>query len=82
MRQRDWFQTYFWLLKALYEVKPIGLQLTFNIFRCPSISHTIKNCIKLWADTDMFKLDISEKGLGMVTPPHFAYDFSSKYFSC
>ena len=46
MRQRDWFQTYFWLLKALYEVKPIGLQLTFNIFRCPSISHTIKKLHK------------------------------------
>ena len=35
-------------LKSFYKVKASGLQLSFNIFRYPSIWHAIKaNCIKL-----------------------------------
>ena len=29
----------------------------------------------------MLNFDFSEMGLGLVSPPHFAYDFSKKYFS-
>ena len=30
----------------------------------------------------MFNFDISEKGLALVSTPHFVCDFSRKYFSC
>ena len=30
----------------------------------------------------MLNFNFSEKVLGLVTPPHFAYDFSRKNFSC
>ena len=29
---------------------------------------------------DMFNFHFSEKGLGIVSPPHFAHDFSRKMF--
>ena len=29
---------------------------------------------------DMFNFNFSEKGLGLVSPPHFVYDFSRKMF--
>ena len=29
---------------------------------------------------DMLNLDFSEKGLGIVSSPHFVYDFSRKMF--
>ena len=28
----------------------------------------------------MLNFDFSEKGLGLVSPPHFVYDFSRKMF--
>ena len=28
----------------------------------------------------MLDFDFSEKGLGLVSPPHFVYDFSEKMF--
>ena len=35
--------------KALYEIKAIGVQLDFTIFRYPSNQHTIEtNCLKLY----------------------------------
>ena len=30
----------------------------------------------------MLSFNFSEKGLGLVSPPHFVYDFSRKCFSC
>ena len=30
----------------------------------------------------MLNFDFFEKGLGIVSSPHFVYDFSKKYFSC
>ena len=48
MRQGDKTQTSFYFLKKLNEVKTSGLQLSFKIFRQPSIWYTTKtNCIKL-----------------------------------
>ena len=29
---------------------------------------------------DMLNFNFSEKGLGLVSPPHFVYDFSKKMF--
>ena len=34
-----------------------------------------------WSDTDMFNFDFLEKGLGIVSPPHFVCDFSRKVFT-
>ena len=31
---------------------------------------------------DMLNLNVLEKGLGLVSPSHFVYDFSRKCFSC
>ena len=58
--------------KALFEVKASGLQLSFNIFRQPSTWHTISR--------DMLNFLILEKSLGIVSPPHFVYDFLRKMF--
>ena len=30
----------------------------------------------------MLNFDILDKGLGIVSPAHFVYDFSTKYLSC
>ena len=30
----------------------------------------------------MFNFNFAEKGLGLVSPPHFVYDFQEKGFSC
>ena len=30
----------------------------------------------------MFNFDLIENGLGIVSPPHFVYDFQKKCFSC
>ena len=54
------------------------------IFRYPSIWHTIKTNYKpldYWS-RNMLNFNFSEKGLGLVSPPHFAYDSSRKWFSC
>ena len=67
--------------KGLYEVKASGLQLSSNIFRYPSTWHAIKtNCIKLWTiDQEICSISyFLERGLGIVSPPHFVYDFSRK----
>ena len=79
MRQGDQLQTFFFLKYAQYEVKASGLKLSFNIFQQPSTQDSIKiNCIKFQA----IDSEISEKGLGLASPPHFVYDFQEKCFSC
>ena len=30
----------------------------------------------------MLNFNFSEKGLGLISPPHSVYDFQEKYFSC
>ena len=68
---------------ALYEVKASSLQLSFNIFLQHSTQHTVNiNCIKLSIQR-LLNFEFLEKGLGIVAPPHFVYDFSTKMFlSC
>ena len=67
---------------VLYEVKPGGLQLNFDIVRQFSAWRTIKtNRIKLrlliWRYAQFLLL---EKGLKVVFLPYFKYDFSRKMF--
>ena len=33
-----------------------------------------------YCSRDMFNLNFTEKGLGLVSPPHFVYNFSRKMF--
>ena len=33
-----------------------------------------------YSSRDMLNFDFFEKGLGIVSPPHFSYDFSTKMF--
>ena len=57
--------------KALYEVKASGLHLSYNIFRSQLLNY--------WS-RDILNFNFLEKGLAIVSPPHFVYDFSRKMF--
>ena len=48
------------------------LNLTYN-------KNKLFKTLDYWS-SDMLNLDFGEKGLGMVPPPHFAYDFSRQIF--
>ena len=73
--------------KALYEVKTIDLQLSFNIIRQPSTWHKIKKTKLQTIDPEFnsiliqFNFDMLEKGLEIVSPPNFVYDFSRIFLS-
>ena len=56
--------------------------LVLIYFTSPQLGHTIKtNCTKLYTvDPEMQKFDFLENGLGLVSPPHFVFDFSRKMF--
>ena len=55
-------------------------------FTSPRLGHTIKtNCMKLQTvdpdfDFDFLNFDFLKKGLGLVSPIYFVYDFSRKIF--
>ena len=71
--------------------KLVVCSLVSNFFDSPQLWHTIKtNCIKLLAyaktfslayTRDMLKFDFLENILGIVSLPHFVYDFSRKNVS-
>ena len=48
----------------------IALNLAYN-------KNKLYKTLDYWSK-DMLKFNFSEKGLGLVSPPHFAYDFSRK----
>ena len=69
--------------KALYEVKESGQHLSFNIFW--KFSAWTCNKHKLYKVSDywsrhMHNFDYLEKGLGLISPPHFVYNLSEKIF--
>ena len=69
---------------ALFEVKTSGLHLNFNIFRLSLTWTYNKNKLYQtsdWLSQDILIFDFLEKGLGLVSPPHFEYDFSEKNVS-
>ena len=75
MMQGDSFQTFFWFLKKVYvrqkqhaawfDYISIALKLGYNKNKLHRI---------------LCNFDFLEKGLGIVSPPHFVYDFSIKMF--
>ena len=50
----------------------------FQYISMPSTCHTIKT-LDYWS-RDRLNFIFLEKGLGLVSPPHFEYDFSRKIF--
>ena len=38
------------------------------------------NCFKLYTIDDMLNFDLLDESLGIVSPAHFVYDFSTKMF--
>ena len=70
--------------KAVYEVKASGLRLAW--FKYISIAHNLAYNINKLCKTldywsrDMLNFRFSQKGLGIVSPSHFVYDFSKKVF--
>ena len=69
--------------KALYEVKARYLQLSFNIISIvlSFLYHENKlyKTLDYWS-TDMLNFDFLEKGLVIVSAPHFVYDIQRKMF--
>ena len=70
--------------KTLYEVKPNGLQLRFTIFanRFDNLAfneNKLYKTLDYWS-RDILNLDFLEKGLGLVSPPHFVRNFLRKIF--
>ena len=61
--------------KTLYKVSSSGLQLSFNIFDNPKLDIQSKQTFLDYLSRDMLNFDL-EKGLKIVSPPHFVYNFS------
>ena len=47
---------------------------------CDSAQLKLYKTLNYWSG-DMLNVDFSEKGLGLVLPPHFMYDYSKKNVS-
>ena len=61
-------------------MKASGLQLSFNVSIALNLPYNKKKLYKTseYASRDMLNFNFSEKGLGLVFPPHFEYNFSRK----
>ena len=74
---------HFWFFKKpLYYVKTCGLQLDFTISIALKLAYNRNKLLKTlhyWS-RDMLNFYFLYKGLGMVSPGHFVYDFSTKMF--
>ena len=81
MRQGDYFQSPFWFLKKLIwsKIKRSAAYFQYiSIVLNLSYKEILRNAEK-WS-REMLNFDFLEKGLGIVSPPHFEYDFSTKMF--
>ena len=69
--------------KALYQVKANGLNISFNIFQQPSIQTCNENkickALDFWS-RNFSILSFLGKGLGLVFPRNFVYNFSRKMY--
>ena len=67
--------------KALYEIKSSGLQFSFQYISIDLNLAYNKNQLYKTLDCwsrDMLNFDFIEKGLRIVSPPHFLHDLSKK----
>ena len=65
LAKSKWFATYFQNIS-------IALNLAYN-------KNKLYKTLDYWS-RDMLNFNFSEKGLGLVSPPHLVYDFSRKMF--
>ena len=67
--------------KALYEVKANGLEFSFSIFWYSATCYIKTNfkTLDYWS-RDLLNSSFLEKGLGIVSAPHFVFDFLTKMF--
>ena len=77
MKQGDQFRLLFLFpKKAFYEVKTSGLQLRFKIIALYLVFRENKVYETLYYESrDMLDFDFLEKGLGIVSLPHFKNNF-------
>ena len=73
------FRPPFFKKKALYEVKASGLQLSFSFLNLAYNESKLYKTLDFWS-WDMLNFNFLEKGLQIVSLPHFVYDFSRKMF--
>ena len=59
---------------TLFQYISIALNLPYN-------KNKLYKTLDYWS-RDMLNFNFSEKGLGLVSPPYFVYDFSRKMFKC
>ena len=85
MRHGSWFQTAFCFLKKLYNrLKQVVCRLISLYFDSTQINiqynrNKLFKTLHYWS-RDMLHFDLLDKGLGIVSPPHFVFNFSTKMF--
>ena len=70
-----WFQAGYAYKRYTYKKNPcisIALKVAYN-------KNKLHKTLDYWY-RDVLNFDFLEKGLGIVSPPHFVYDFSTKMF--
>ena len=79
-KQEDQFQTSLFFKKAIYEVEASGVHIYFdNPQTWTYRDNKPYKALDCWS-RNMFNFDFVEKGRGLVSAPHFAYNFSKKMF--
>ena len=84
MKQGDKFQTSFYFFKKLnmrWKGKWSGALFQYILIALilPCNKNKLYKTLDHWS-RDMVNSIFSEKGLGLISPPHFVYDFSRKMF--
>ena len=80
MRQGDQFQTSLYFLKMLnMRWKQVVCSLVSIPLNLPYNKIKLYETLDHWS-RDMVNFNLLEKGLELVSPPHFEYDFSRKTF--
>ena len=85
MRHGSWFQTAFCFLKKLYNrLKQVVCRLISLYFDSTQINiqynrNKLFKTLHYWS-RDMLNFVFLDKSLGIISPAHFVYDFSTKMF--
>ena len=83
MRQGTSSRTFSYFLKKLkIMLKQAACSLVSIYFNRPHLAYNKNKLCKTWDcwSGDMFSFNLTENGLGLVSPLHFVYDFSRQFF--